>query len=111
MTFKGYFPDPHVQKCFSFFFFYAVVRVGILDLSLEDHDYEVMKGDSCIKTHQVEVSVLGCAVFGRHLLYMTLFDKFIRWIYDVFLPTQSFIHLQQLIHLLLMMHTQTLQVF
>lgn len=54
-----------------------------------------------VTSHQVEVSVLCCSIFGRHLFDVSLFDEFIGWVNDVLLSPESFINLQQFVHLLL----------
>ena len=52
-------------------------------------------------SHQVEVSILRRAVFGRHLFDVALLDELVGRVHDVLLTPQTLIHLQQLVHLLL----------
>ena len=54
-----------------------------------------------IGAHQEEVAVLGGAILGGQLLDVALLDQLVRRVDDVFLPTQSLIHLQKLVHFLL----------
>ena len=51
--------------------------------------------------HQEEVAVLGGAILGRQLLDVALLDQLVRRVDDVLLPTQSLVHLQKLVHVLL----------
>lgn len=52
-------------------------------------------------SHQVEVSVLCCSIFGWHLFDVSLFDEFIGRVDDVLLSPKPFINLQEFVHLLL----------
>lgn len=52
-------------------------------------------------SHQVEVSVLCCSVFGWHLFHMTFFDEFICRVNNVLFSSKPFVNLQQLVHFLL----------
>lgn len=52
-------------------------------------------------SHQVEVSVLCCSIFGWHFLDMSLFDKLIGWVNYVLLSPKPLVNLQQFVHLLL----------
>lgn len=52
-------------------------------------------------SHQVEVSVLCCSIFGWHLLDMSFFDELICWVNYVLFSSKPLIHLQKFVHLLL----------
>lgn len=52
-------------------------------------------------SHQVEVSVLCCSIFGWHLLDMSFLDKLIGWVHNVLFSSQPLINLKQFVHLLL----------
>ena len=52
-------------------------------------------------SHQVKVSVLGCPVFGRHLLDMALLYEFVGRVHNVLLSPKPLVDLQQFVHLLL----------